>query len=93
MDEPAVNGIRRERWGQAGGGSDSALGPLSLDRMGPILRDLVAFGLVVRTETGRFELRAEVQRWLAERLGPLGPSGHGRGVRGSPVPALRRHAG
>jgi hypothetical protein len=36
-----------------------------LDRMGPLLRDMVAFGIVVRDEHGVFVLHEEVQRRLA----------------------------
>jgi len=76
MDEPVVNGFRRGSVvGKRVAMSESALGPISLDRMGPILRDLVAFDLVVRTETGAFELRPEVQRWLADASVRSGPPG------------------
>lgn len=37
-----------------------------LDRLGPLLRDMVAFGIVQRNDAGVFELRTDVQRWLAE---------------------------
>jgi hypothetical protein len=66
MDESAVNGIRKGLVGRRVALSEDAVGSMSLDRMGPILRDLVAFDLVERTETGAFVLRPEVQRWLAE---------------------------
>ncbi len=75
MDEPAVNGIYGGTMARRVSGPSMAVGPLSLDRMGPILRDLVAFGLVERTGTGRFELREDVQRWLAEASVRSGPPG------------------
>jgi hypothetical protein len=39
-----------------------------LDRLSPILHDLLAWDLVFRTESGSFVLRDDVQRWLAEAL-------------------------
>jgi hypothetical protein len=75
MNEPAVNGVRIDEGDGRGPSPYKAVGPLSLDRMGPILRDLVSFGLVERTETGRFELREDVQRWLAEAFVRSGPPG------------------
>ena len=61
-----------------GTGSD----PMRLDRLAPLIHQLLAWDLIYRTESGAFLLRDDVQERLQSH-GGVAHAGHRRGLPGS----------
>jgi hypothetical protein len=66
MEQPPIDEVQRRSREERRERRDAEEVRRRLDRLSPLLHDLITWDLVYRTESGSFLLREDVQRWLEE---------------------------